>query len=131
MAGIDKIVMNKKEGKKYWQWIYDNDEKCEELTTYSLLGSFSVHSDGAICNNSESVDWFLWHNCSLKFIQKRLKEQYSNEPPKNQYEKICQELLLKCDNDIQKIREFLDRIFKFESYELEWYFIDMLEKEKK
>jgi len=108
MASIDKIYMSEDEGREFWNWILTHNEECKLQTGSYLSGSFWKTEDGYSTNYSESVDSYLWENCDLQFIQDRLKGQYPDEEPENDFENMLEYLLTLTNDDFSKVKEILD-----------------------
>lgn len=94
MASIDKIYMTDEQGRIFWNWILDHDENCSRLTgTDSLKENFYKVTSGFVANYPESIDWYLWNYCTLDFIGKRLREQYVDSAPVNEFGTVLDKIL--------------------------------------
>ena len=113
MAGIDKIYMTKEQGKLYWMWMLDHETSCSEQTGKLPSDSFYETENGYVTNNTESVDWYLWNNCDLPFVQDRLKEQYPEEP-NNDYQRMINYMLKITDMDAEKVIDIVNFCSDFE-----------------
>ena len=76
MAGIDKMHMTDKQLETFVDWLqshynigYAGQEIIDQL-------QYQDNFEGGRFNFSERTDKYLMKHCKLKFVQKRLKEQY-------------------------------------------------------
>ena len=76
MAGIDKIYGSQKEYLEFKNWLTENRPDALQYV-YEEKGFNEI--DRPISNFPENIDKWLMKNCSLNFIQVRLKEQYGKQ----------------------------------------------------
>ena len=92
MAAIDKTyVNNKKDYDDLINWVntqstyitpigelFNIKDYMYEWNEEDVLNAFNNNREIPVWNTPQVVDKYLYKNCPLKFIQNRLKEQYSN-----------------------------------------------------
>jgi hypothetical protein len=78
MAGIEKMHMTKDQFYTFCEWFinhYRINDQGQEI--FDKINWQDILKDGvASFNFSERTDKYLMKHCKLKFVQKRLKEQY-------------------------------------------------------
>jgi uncharacterized protein YpiB (UPF0302 family) len=82
MAGIDKMYWTMDEYNLFMKWFFQHfkiDEKAREIL--NSIGTSDHYTDNiyAVTNFRERTDKYLKKHCDLKFVQKRLTEQYDGE----------------------------------------------------
>lgn len=83
MAGIDKTYLRYDEYLVLKQWCentkltYDNGVEGSP-TDFLYLYNEPYEEEAPVWNTPTCFDRWLYHNCPLSFIQKRLREQYNN-----------------------------------------------------
>lgn len=83
MAGIDKTYLKYEDYLTLKEWcsktklIYDNGVEGSPMDFLRLYDE-PYEGEAPVWNTPESFDRWLYHNCPLSFIQKRLREQYSD-----------------------------------------------------
>jgi hypothetical protein len=87
MARIDNIYCSWNQYKEFRKWLKDNRENCIKETKmdpftngFMLVEKESAFSGQLSSNFHTRIDAWLWNNCPLEFIKKRLAEQYGEYP---------------------------------------------------
>lgn len=82
MAGIDKIYGTYDQWCDFHNWMARSKrpQYCRYFYPTPNYGVDGTHI-GCITNTPVRVDRWLWDNCPLKFVKKRLKEMYNGRRP--------------------------------------------------
>ena len=82
MAGIDKIYGTHDQWVELFQWL--RMSKRPQYVVYMLFppgASVPDNEERALTNTPVRVDRWLWDNCPLPFVKKRLRFMYRNKRP--------------------------------------------------
>ena len=81
MAGIDKMHITKDQFYTFCEWFishYKINEQGQEILE-GMGYQDAIENNGATFNFSTRTDKYLKKHCKLKFVQKRLDEQYGDK----------------------------------------------------
>lgn len=81
MAGIDKIYGTYEQWCEFHYWVATSKRPQYCMYFYPTPPLLDGKHRGPITNTPVRVDRWLWDNCPLKFVKKRLNEMYGGKRP--------------------------------------------------